>query len=127
MSTGTTTGETTFTLPSDREIAITRVLDATRELVFDAFTNPEHLPHWFGPRDWTLTACEIDLRPSGRWRYVMRGPGGQEIVMSGVYREIKRPERLIYTESSDDFPGETIITGILTEEDGKTIFTATVL
>jgi uncharacterized protein YndB with AHSA1/START domain len=127
MSTGTTIGETTFTLPSDREIVITRVLDAPRELVFDALTNPEHLPHWFGLRDWTLPVCEIDLRPGGRWRYVMRGPDGEEMGMSGVYREIERPERLVYTESFDDYPGETLNTGVLTEENGKTTFTATVL
>jgi uncharacterized protein YndB with AHSA1/START domain len=127
MSTGTTIGETTFTLPSDREIVITRVLDAPRGLVFDALTNPEHLPHWFGFRDWTLPVCEIDLRPGGKWRYVMRGPDGEEMGMSGVYREIERPERLVYTESFDDYPGETLNTGILIEEDGKTTFTATVL
>jgi uncharacterized protein YndB with AHSA1/START domain len=106
---------------------ITRVLDAPRGLVFDALTNPEHLPHWFGFRDWTLPVCEIDLRPGGKWRYVMRGPDGEEMGMSGVYREIERPERLVYTESFDDYPGETLNTGILIEEDGKTTFTATVL
>ena len=127
MTAATKIGETTFTLPSDREIEITRVFDAPRELVFDALTNPEHLPHWFGLRAWTLPVCEIDLRPGGKWRYVMRGPDGQEMGMSGVYREIERPERLVYTESFDDYPGETINTGVLTEEDGKTTFTATVL
>jgi uncharacterized protein YndB with AHSA1/START domain len=127
MTAQTKIGETTFTLPSDREIEITRVFDAPRELVFEALTNPAHLPHWFGLRDWTLPVCEIDLRPGGAWRYVMRGPDGQEMGMSGVYREIERPARLVYTESFDDYPGETINTGVLTEKDGKTTFTATVL
>jgi uncharacterized protein YndB with AHSA1/START domain len=63
--------------------------------------------------------CEIDLRPGGAWRYVMHCADGQKMAMSGVYREIERPERLVYTESFDDYPGETINTGILTEEDGK--------
>ncbi len=127
MSTGTTIGETTFTLPSEREVVITRVFDAPRELLFDALTNPEHVPRWFGLRDWTLPVCEIDLRVGGKWRYVMRGPDGQEMGMSGVYKEIKRPERLAYTESFDDYPGETLNTGVLTEEDGRTTFTATIL
>src|SRR6266545_613123 len=58
-------GETTFTTPSDREIVITRVFDAPRELVFEALTNSEHVPQWYGPRGWTLPVCDIDLRPGG--------------------------------------------------------------
>jgi uncharacterized protein YndB with AHSA1/START domain len=127
MTTATKIGETTFTLPSDREIEITRVFDAPRELVFDALTNPEHVPQWFGLRDWALPVCEIDLRPGGAWRYVMHCADGRKMGMSGVYREIERPERLVYTESFDDYPGETINTGILTEKDGLTTFTATIL
>jgi uncharacterized protein YndB with AHSA1/START domain len=88
-------GETTFTTPSDREIVMTRVFDAPRALVFDAYTNPEHLPHWFGPRGWTLPVCEIDLRPGGPWRFVLRGPDGTEMGMRGVYQEIAPPERLV--------------------------------
>ena len=61
--TASTIGETTFTTPSDREIEMTRLFDASRELVFEVFTNPEHVPHWFGPRGWSVPVCEIDLRP----------------------------------------------------------------
>jgi uncharacterized protein YndB with AHSA1/START domain len=120
-------GETTFTTPSDREIVMTRVFDAPRALVFDAFTNPEHLPHWFGPRGWTLPVCEIDLRPGGSWRFALRGPDGTEMGMRGVYQEIAPPERLVSTESFDDYPGETLNTLVLSEEDGKTTYTVTVL
>jgi uncharacterized protein YndB with AHSA1/START domain len=120
-------GETTFTTPSDREIVMTRVFDAPRALVFDAYTNPEHLPHWFGPRGCTLPVCEIDLRPGGAWRFVLRGPDGAEMGMRGVYQQIAPPERLVSTESFDDYPGETLNTLILSEEESKTTYTVTVL
>jgi uncharacterized protein YndB with AHSA1/START domain len=125
--TASTIGETTFTTPSEREIEMTRLFDAPRELVFDAFTNPEHVPHWFGPRGWSLPGCQIDLRPGGAWRYVLRGPNGEEMGMSGVYQEIPPPERVVTTESFDDYPGESVNTLTLTEEDGKTRYTVTVL
>jgi len=125
--TASTIGETTFTTPSDREIEMTRLFDAPRELVFDAFSNPAHVPHWFGPRGWSVPVCEIDLRPGGSWRYVLRGPDGEEMGMSGVYKEIAPPERIVTTESFDDYPGESLNTLTLTEEDGKTRYTVTVL
>ena len=125
--TASTIGETTFTTPSDREIEMTRLFDAPRQLVFDAFTNPAHVPHWFGPRGWSVPVCEIDLRPGGAWRYVLSGPDGEEMGMSGVYREITPPERIVTTESFDDYPGESLNTLTLTEEDGKTRYTVTVL
>jgi uncharacterized protein YndB with AHSA1/START domain len=127
MTTAHKVGETTFTTPSDREIVITRVVDAPRELVFDVMTNPEHVPHWFGLREWTLPVCKIDLRPGGDWRYVMRGPDGAEMGMSGVYKEVAPPERLVSTESFDDYPGESLNTMVLTEDGGKTTITVTVL
>ena len=125
--TASTIGETTFTTPSDREVEMTRLFDAPRELVFEAFTSPEHVPHWFGCRGWSLPVCEIDLRPGGAWRYVMRGPNGETMGISGVYREITPPERVVTTESFDDYPGESLNTLTLTEEDGKTRYTVNVL
>jgi uncharacterized protein YndB with AHSA1/START domain len=125
--TTSTIGETTFTTPSDREIEMTRLFDAPRQLVFDAFTNPAHVPHWFGPRGWSVPVCEIDLRQGGSWRYVLSGPEGEEMGMSGVYKEITPPERIVTTESFDDYPGESLNTLTLTEEDGKTRYTVTVL
>jgi uncharacterized protein YndB with AHSA1/START domain len=121
-------GATTFTTPSDREIVMTRVFDAPRRLVFEAWTNPEHLPHWMlGPGGWTMPVCEIDLRPGGAWHFVWRRADGTEMAMRGVYREIVPPERLVSTESwGGDWP-ETLNTLILSEEDGRTTLTNTAL
>ncbi len=71
-----------------REIVITRDFDAPRSRVFDAWTKPEVLRHWFGPRGWSLVVCEVDLKVDGAWRFVVRRANGTEIGMSGVYREI---------------------------------------
>ena len=107
---------------------MTRVFDAPRRLVFEAWTNPEHLPHWMlGPEGWTMPVCEIDLRPGGAWHFVWRHSDGTEMEMRGVYQEIVPPERLVSTESwGGDWP-ETLNTLILSEEDGKTTITQTVL
>jgi uncharacterized protein YndB with AHSA1/START domain len=121
------TGTLKVTLPSDREVLLTRVFDAPRELVWDAFTKPELLKRWFGPRGWSLAVCEVDLRVGGSWRYVMQGPEGQKMGMRGVYREIVRPERSVHVESFDDYPGESIVTAVFTEQGGKTTLNATVL
>jgi uncharacterized protein YndB with AHSA1/START domain len=121
-------GATTFTAPSDREVVATRVFDAPRTLVWEAHTSPEHVPQWMlGPEGWTMPVCEIDLRPGGAYRFVWRGADGTEMSISGVYTEIAPPERLVSTESwGGDWP-ETLNTLILTEEDGKTTITTTVL
>ena len=120
-------GVTTFSTPSDTEIAMTRVFDAPRRLVFDAWTNPSHLPHWMlGPGGWTMPVCEIDLRVGGGWRFVWHNDNGSEMAMSGVYREIVPPEKIVTTESwGGDWP-ETVNTLILTETAGKTTMTQTV-
>lgn len=119
-------GATTFTTPSAREIVVTRAFDAPRALVFDAWTNPEHLPHWMGPREWTMTACEIDLRPGGAFRFAWDGPGGAQMGISGLYREIVPPERLVTTEAWAGW-GETLNTLVFAEASGKTAMTCTVL
>jgi uncharacterized protein YndB with AHSA1/START domain len=121
-------GVTTFTTPSDREIVATRVVDAPRKLVWEAWTNPEHVPHWMlGPEGWTMPVCEIDLRPGGEWDFVWRQPDGTEMEMRGAYREIVPPERLVQTESwGGDWP-ETLNTLVLTEKGGKTTMRCTVL
>jgi uncharacterized protein YndB with AHSA1/START domain len=119
---------TTFTTPSDREIRMTRLFDAPRRLVFEAWTNPKHLPRWMlGPEGWTMPVCEIDLRPGGAWHFVWRRSDGTEMEMRGVYREITPPQRLVNTESwGGDWP-ETINTLMLSEKDGKTTMSQTVL
>jgi uncharacterized protein YndB with AHSA1/START domain len=121
------TGTLQVTTPTDREIAMTRVFDAPRSMVFEAFTKPELLKRWFGPRGWWLAVCEVDLKVGGTWRYVVRGPDGTEMGMRGVYREIVPPERLVFTETFDDYPGESLVTTVLVEDHGKTTMQATLL
>jgi uncharacterized protein YndB with AHSA1/START domain len=120
------TGTLRVTTPSEREIVMTRIFDAPRHLVFDAFTKPELLKRWFGPKGWSLVVCDVDLRVGGSWRFVLRGPDGKEMGMRGVYREVQPPERSVHTESFDDFPGESTVTAVLVEDRGKTTLTATV-
>jgi uncharacterized protein YndB with AHSA1/START domain len=117
----TTNPTTTITTPSDTEVLITRVVNAPRTLVFAAYTDPAHVPNWLlGPDGWTMPVCEIDLRPGGRWHYVWRKGDGSEMAMTGEYKEVAPPERLVSTEAwGGDWP-ETLNTLILTEEDGKT-------
>jgi uncharacterized protein YndB with AHSA1/START domain len=121
------TGTLKVTLPTDREIVLTRVFDAPRQLVFDAFTKPELLKRWFGPHGWCLVVCEVDFKVGGGFRFVLRGPDGKEMGMRGVYREIVPPERSVHMESFDDYPGESQVTAVLVEQGGKTTLTATVL
>ncbi len=111
MPAATKVGVTTFTTPSDREVAATRVVDAPRRLVWEAWTSPEHVPHWMlGPEGWTMPVCEIDLRPGGAWHFVWRRSDGTELGLRGVYREVTPPERLVHTESwGGDWP-ETLNT-----------------
>lgn len=121
------TGTLKVTTPTDREIVLTRVFNAPRRMVFDAFTKPELLKRWFGPRGWELVVCEIDLRVGGTFRFVLRGPDGRDMGMRGVYREITPPERSVHMESFDDYPGESQVTTVLVEQGGRTTMTATVL
>ena len=118
----------TVTTPTEREIVITRVFDAPRRLVFEAWTSPQHLPHWLlGPPGWTMPICEIDLRPGGASRMVWRRADGNEMEIRGVYKEIKPPERLVSTESWGGNWPETLNTLVFTEKDGKTTITLTIL
>jgi uncharacterized protein YndB with AHSA1/START domain len=123
------TGSLKVVTQGDREVLMTRVFDAPRKLVFDALTKPELLKRWFGPRGWTLTECEVDLRDGGAWRFLSHGPEGRAMGMRGVYREIVPSERLQYTESFDDFAqfGDAIVTATLEERDGKTTLTNLIL
>ena len=121
------TGTLKVTTPSDREIVLTRVFDAPRQLVFDALSKPELLKRWFGPHGHSLVVCDVDFRVGGTWRFVLESPDGRSMGMSGVYREIVPVERTVHTESFDDYPGDSVITTVLTEHDGKTTLTATAL
>ena len=121
------TGTLKVSLPSDCEITLTRVFKAPRQLVYEAFSKPELLKRWFGPRGWSLVTCDVDVRVGGGFRFVLRGPDGRELGMRGVYREITPPERSVHVESFDDFPGESQVTAIFTEQDGQTTLNATIL
>src|SRR3954447_6359100 len=120
------TGTLKVTTPGDRAVVLTRVFDAPRRLVWDAFTKPELLKRWFGPRGWSLAVCEVDLRVGGAWRFVLQGPDGQQMGMRGVYQELAPPDRSVHTESFDEYPGESVVTMVLAEQGGKTTMTATV-
>ena len=124
------TGALKLTTRGDREIVMTRLFDAPRALVFDAFTKPELVQQWLlGPPGWSMPVCEIDLRVGGAYRYVWRHANGNEMGMGGVYREIAAPERLVATEKFDEawYPGEALITTTLAEQGGKTALTFAVL
>jgi uncharacterized protein YndB with AHSA1/START domain len=118
-----------ITLPSDREIAITRSFAAPAELVFDCWTIPALIRRWLGPADWVFVTCEFDARVGGKWRFVTRGPDGFEMGSSGEVLEITRPDWIKMTELYDmDWTGgETIVTNTITEKDGVTTSVVTVL
>jgi uncharacterized protein YndB with AHSA1/START domain len=111
----------------DREIVITRVFDAPRELVWKAWTDPEHVVRWWGPNGFTNPVCEVDARVGGAWRIVMRAPDGREYPCGGIYREISEPERLVFTNIATDKDGNPVIDGFTTvlfaEQGGKTKLT----
>ena len=114
----------TVTLPSDREIQMTRLFDAPRELIFEAYTSCEHLARWWGPRKYELSSCKMDFRPGGKDRFVHSGPDGEEHGFRGEYREIVQPERIVSTFEWEGLPGHiSIDTLTLTEENGKTRYT----
>ncbi len=128
MSTMTRHGSATVTTPSDREILITRTFDAPAARVFDAWTTPEHVRQWWGSDDAPMVECDIDLRVGGAWRYVTRGTDGTEFAWHGTYREVERPGRLVSTEVFEGFPdAEAVNTATLTEDEGTTTLTVTVL
>ena len=110
-----------------REVVITRIFDAPRGLVFKAWTDPEHMARWWGPRGFTNPICELDARVGGAWRIVMRSPAGIEYPCGGVYREIVEPERLVFTNIATDNEGNPVLDGLTTvifaEHGGKTKLT----
>jgi uncharacterized protein YndB with AHSA1/START domain len=127
MTSPNKTGETSITTPSDTEVVMTRVFDAPRHLVFDAWTKPEHIPHWMlGPEGWTMPVCEVDLRPGGEWHFVWRQGDGAEMEMRGVYHEVDPPARIVNTESWGGNWPDTLNTMELTEENGLTRVTMTI-
>ena len=122
-------GSFEMSAPGDREIRVTRLFNAPRALVFEAFTKPELVQRWLlGPAGWTMPICEIDLRVGGAYRYVWRQESnGSEIGLSGIFREIARPERLVATEKTSWHAEEAIDTTVFAEEGPLTRMTLTVL
>jgi uncharacterized protein YndB with AHSA1/START domain len=84
---------------SDRELVLTRVFDAPRELVWDAFTDAKQVVKWWGPNGFTTTIHEMDVRPGGVWRHTMHGPDGTDYANESVFREVVKPERIVYSHS----------------------------
>ncbi len=129
-------GGNVATKAGEREIVATRVFDAPRELVFKLWTEPKHVAQWWGPKGFTTPFCKVDLRPDGVFHYCMRSPEGREVWGKGVYREIVKPERIVYTDTFADaegnpvepahygmspgHPRETLVTVTFTELEGKT-------
>ena len=124
MATGTSTpasrrvGKLTVTPISDREAELTRVFDAPRRLVFEAHSKPEHVRHWWGPRDSTMVSCEMDFRPGGAWRFVLRTADGNEAAFRGEYREIVPPERIVQTFEFEGMPGAVSLETLTLEDLG---------
>lgn len=110
-----------------RELIITRVFDAPRRLVFKAWTEPEHLARWWGPKGFALVSCQAEVRPGGAWHRTMRSPEGSLIRKHGVYRDVVAPDRLVFTYVSDDPVGnpgpETLVTVTFADDGGKTRLT----
>ncbi|MEO6166997.1 MAG: SRPBCC domain-containing protein [Chitinophagales bacterium] len=95
-------------MDAKREIIITRVFDAPRELVFKVWTDPNQITRWWGPKDFTAPFCKLDLRVGGEYLYCMRSSEGKEYWSKGVFREIIRPEKIVYTDSFADAQGNTV-------------------
>ena len=114
------------------DLVLQREIDVPRELVWAAWTQPEHLVKWFAPAPWSITECEVDLRPGGMLRFVMRSPEGQEFPNVGCYLEVVPIERLVWTDAL--LPGyrpseEPFFTAVLTLEPrgSGTLYTAIAL
>jgi len=122
-----TKGNNDIAEPAERELLITRILDAERSLVFKAWTKPEQLVQWWGPRDFTTPSCKMDVRPGGAYRICIRSPEGKDYRMQGVYREIVESYRLVFTFSWEDEKGEpgyeTLVTVNFADYGGKTKLT----
>lgn len=117
---------------SEREIVITRIFNAPRELVFKAWTTPEHIAQWWGPKGFTTRVTELDLRPGGKSRYVMISPDGTEYPVKGVFREIVPPERIVTSDEFDegfekvvnaDLPKGMVLTAVFEDLGPKTKLT----
>lgn len=110
---------------AERELVITRVFDAPRELVFKMWTDPAHAKHWWGPTHHPAVHMEMDARPGGRWRHCLRSvETGKDLWQHGVFREVVPPERLVFTfvwEEQGERGVENLVTVTFAEHGGKTL------
>ncbi|MGH2582652.1 MAG: SRPBCC family protein [Anaerolineales bacterium] len=112
------------TLPSDKEILQIRVFNAPRELVFKAFTDPDLIPKWWGPRNTITVVDKMDVRPGGPWRFIQRDQDGTEHAFNGVYREVTPAEKIVDTFEYEPWAGHGSVENITFEEiDGRTRMT----
>ncbi|BCM91014.1 hypothetical protein IAD21_02878 [Abditibacteriota bacterium] len=114
---------------SEREIVVTRLLNAPRELVFTTWTQPQHVVKWWGPKGFTNTIQEMDVRPGGVWRFVMHGPDGVDYPNRIVFQEVVPVERLAYSHGMDveDAPAQFHVTVTMDDQGGKTLLTMRML
>jgi len=116
------------TTQGDREIVMTRLFNAPRHLVFEAYTKPEFLKRWLlGPPAWEMVTCVAAAKAGDRYRYEWRNTDGRQFGMGGVCREFIRPEKIVCTELMDGFTSEALVTLMLAEQDGRTLLTVTSL
>ncbi|HXX40172.1 MAG TPA: SRPBCC domain-containing protein, partial [bacterium] len=107
--------------PATPELFMERVLDAPRNLVFDAWSTPQHLAHWWGPKGFTLPSCTVEFHAGGAFRFVFRGPDGTDYPFVGKYLEVARPERIVFKGVIHNTPGQEVLTTVTFEEHrGKT-------
>ena len=121
-------GKTALSTPTDREIVTERIFEAPRDRVYAAFTSPELIPRWWGPRRMTTTVDEMDVKVGGRWRFVMSDPDGPGQAFKGVYREIVPSERIVQTFEWEGLPGHVIVeTAEFEDLGGRTLLRTTSL
>lgn len=126
MNSTTKKSSSKLTIVSDLEVSMSRVFDAPRELVFKAYTDPQSIPHWWGPRYLTTVVDKMDVRPGGTWRFVQRDAQGNEYAFRGEYREVVPPKRLVNTFEFEPMAGHIVLETVVFEEvNGKTKVTAT--
>jgi uncharacterized protein YndB with AHSA1/START domain len=118
-----------LTMPSEREIVMTRVFDAPRKLVFQVYTDPQQIPNWWGRRSHTTRVDKMDVRVGGLWRYIESDEAGSEACFNGEYREIVPPEKIVSTFEFEGMPGHIGLVTTVFEElpDGRTRLTETSL
>ncbi len=126
--------KTQVSLPSDREIVVTRTFEAPRDLLWEMYTRAEHLAHWWGPTGWTLPVNELDFRPGGIWFYCMEGPDGFRSCGKTFYLKIEVPVRMVYRDIFVDTDGDPLegmpeaeATVEFIEKNGKTTVISTIL